>query len=268
MTRISLSLALSFIALSACTGGDSEDSGEPDAEDTAIDEASPYSFEIGYYNGLTGVGIAGAEICGVIPEGQEEPCQTTDELGMLWPEWNIDGYTNLLMRLTADEYITTLYTGRYDSEVEAYWTELMETDGTVYGTYYGYRETDVMAYMASGNIEPETGKGHIVYWLVSADESALDGAVITVENDAGESVGEVAYQAAMVATLNEDLTSTTASGIFVIGNLDAGEYSLRVSHETLTCEAGFAYISGVANVVTVPVEADSVTQGTLSCWTD
>ena len=267
MTRITLSLTLSLLTLSACTGEDSEDTADLSGEDTAV-AGTTYSFEVGFYNGLTGAGIAGAEVCTLIPEDQSEPCQTTDELGMFSSEWTLDSYTNVLMRLTADEYMTTLYTGRYDAEIEAAWTELMETDGMLYGTYYGYRESDVMTYMSTGNIEPEAGKGHIVYWLLSADESALDGAVITVENEAGESVGEVAYQAAMANMLNEDLTSTSASGIFVVGNLDVGEYSVRVSHETLTCEAGFAYISGVANVVTVPVEADSVTQGTLGCWSD
>ena len=40
-----------------------------------------------------------------------------------------------------------------------------------------------------------------------------------------------------------------------------------MAHDTLTCEPGFAYASGVANVTTVPVETDSQTLGTVFCYT-
>jgi hypothetical protein len=119
--------------------------------------------------------------------------------------------------------------------------------------------------MATGDMEVEEGQGLVVYWLVSTDGSSLDGAVITLENDAGESVGQVAYQTALTSALSLDLTATSAAGIVAIGNVEPGEYTLSVSHETLTCEPGYGFSSDVANVTSVPVEADSQTLGNMVC---
>ena len=52
-----------------------------------------------------------------------------------------------------------------------------------------------------------------------------------------------------------------------IANIPPGEYTFRVTHETLTCEPGFSYSSAILNVTTVPVEADSQTLGNMFCYT-
>ena len=106
-----------------------------------------------------------------------------------------------------------------------------------------------------------------LYWMVSADESSLEGAVITLEDASGAAVGDVRYQSGSRVTLDPTLTATSTAGVTAIANIPPGEYTLRVTHDSLTCIPGFAFSSDLPNVTTVPVEADSQTIGNLFCGT-
>jgi len=256
MTRL-----LPLLALIACTGTSKEDS-----SDSADTDVISIPFLLGFYDGLTGSAISGAEVCTVFPE-TDTPCQTTDVAGLLEWSWETSEFTNILNRLTHDDYMTALYAGRYEQDVHDGWMTTLETQDAVEISFWAFKPSNVDAYLSTGDLVAEDGQGHIVYWLVSSDESPVNGAVITLENSAGESVGQVAYQAALSNTIDTDLTATSAAGIVAIANVPPGEHTLRVSHETLTCEPGFAFSSGAVNVTTVPVEANSQTLGNLFCYT-
>ncbi|MDP6933275.1 MAG: hypothetical protein QGG40_10185 [Myxococcota bacterium] len=251
-------LVLPILALFACSGESTDDTG------TTGNEMMSFDLSIQFIDGALGSTIQDAEICLLIPEGAEEPCETTNTMGRVNMTFETSGYTDVLSRLTHEDYQTTLYTGRFDEEVHEGWTETLETSDTIEAVYWSFKSATVENYMASGGLVMEDGLGHMFYW-VGLDNSGTEGVVATLENEDGESVGQVAYQAANTAVLDADLTATTTAGWFSIINIEPGEYTLTVSHDEQTCESGFAYISDVPDTVTVPVEADSVTMGTLLC---
>jgi hypothetical protein len=251
------------LALVACVGQSDEDSGS-DSVDTSDTATVSIPFQMGYFDGITTSAIDGAEVCTVYPE-VEEPCLSTDGDGLLEWTWEATEFGNVLHRLTHDDYMTTLYAGRYEQDVHDNWMETLQTSDVVEINYWSFKPANIEAYMATGGMVAEEGQGLVVFWLLSGDGSSMDGAVITLENDAGESVGQVVYQTALTNALSPALTATSASGIVAIGNVEPGDHTLTVSHETLTCQPGYAHSSDVANVTTVPVEADSQTQGNMIC---
>lgn len=257
---------LPIISLIACAGTSSEDTGVGTGDSGDSADTMTFPFTVSFYDGLSGAPISGAEVCTVFPE-TDTPCVTTDSMGTTDWSWETSGFTNVLNRMTHANYMTTLYAGRYEQDVHDGWMETLETSDSIALEYWAYQPSNVEAYLATGNVVQEDGKGGILYWLLGADGSSVDGAVITLENDSGESVGEVRYGAGMTNTLNPDLTATSIAGLVVIANVTPGEYTLRVTHNTLTCEPGFAYASGVLNTTTVPAEADSQTLGNFYCYT-
>ncbi len=274
---------LSLIALVACGGSSKEDSGSnasgdatdttdsADATDTADsgdgdgDSDPGIPLRVTYSDGLTGLGIAGAEVCTVIPES-DDPCQTTDSDGVLESTWEVTEFTNVLNRLTHPNYITTLYTGRYEQDVQDGWTTGLENADAIEIGFVAFSPSTIDVYLSTGGVVAEAGQGLAVYWLVSGDGSALDGAVVSLENDAGEAVGQVVYQSESGTSLDAALTATSTSGVVAIANVPPGTYTFEVTHDTLTCIPGFAFASDVPNVTTVPIEADSQTMGNMFCF--
>jgi len=267
---------LPLCLLFACSGSSKDDSGpseavDPtdtaDSQDTADDPGDGIPLRVTYTDGLTGVGIAGAEICTVIPE-TDAPCQTTDANGVVESTWEVSEFTNVLNRLTQENYTTTLYAGRYEQDVLDGWTQAIETADAVEIGFFAFTPAALSGYLASAGLVAEAGTGLVVYWMVSADGSSLDGAVVTLENEEGESVGQVVYKNAAGTALDTELTATSTGGVIAVVNAAPGSHTLRVSHDSLTCLPGFAFMSDVPNATTVPVEADSQTLGNLFCFTE
>lgn len=270
---------LPLCLLLACSGSSKDDSGPSEAvdptdtadtqetQDTAEEADAEIPLRLTYTDGLTGVGIAGAEICAVIPE-TDAPCQTTDANGLVETVWEVSEFTNVLNRLTHENYTTTLFAGRYEQDVLDGWTQALETADAVEIGYFAFTPIALSGFLSTAGLVAEAGSGLALYWMVSADGSSLDGAVVTLENEAGESVGQVVYQNAEGTALDAELTATSASGVIAVVNAAPGSHTLRVSHDSLTCTPGFAFMSDVPNTTTVPVEADSQTLGNLFCFTE
>ena len=258
---------LPLIVVVACGGASKEDSAATSPSDTAgtTDSTDPgIPLRLTYVDGFTGVGISAAEVCTVIPE-TDTPCQTTDADGVLETEWQVSEFTNVLNRLTHEDYTTTLYAGRYEQDVQDGWTAALETSDVIELGFIAFTPAVIQTYLSTGSVVAEPGQGLVVYWLFSGDDSSMAGAVITLEDDTGASVGQVLYQTTS-NVLNPMLTATTAAGVVAIANVPPGSHTLRVSHDTLTCVPSFAFASDVPNVTTVPVEADSQTLGNLICF--
>lgn len=277
---------LPLLALLACSEPTEEDpdsqgasQGAEDTDDsagTAVDDtagntdsgdsdAALIPLRMTFTDGVTGVGIAGAEICTLVPES-DEPCPTTDANGLLETTWEVSEFTNVLNRLAHPDYMTTLYVGRYDQDVHDGWMNTLKTSDAVEIGYWSLTPSIVTVYLATGGLSLDAGQGLAAYWLLSADGSSLDGARVVLENDSGEPVGQAFYHGADSSTIDSDLTATSTAGSVGFVNVPPGEYTLRVFHDTLTCMPFFAFASDIPNVTTVPVEADSYTIGSLFCY--
>ena len=109
----------------------------------------------------------------------------------------------------------------------------LETSDAISLGYIAFTPEMVAAYLDTGSLVAE-GMGLALYRMFSADGSPLDGAVFTLEDDAGAPVGQVRYQSATTTVLDSTLTATSTAGVTGIANVPPGEYTLRVAHDTLT----------------------------------
>ncbi|HCH64208.1 MAG TPA: hypothetical protein DFR83_15500, partial [Deltaproteobacteria bacterium] len=237
-----------------------------EADDSGEADGVSIPLRLTFSDGVTGVPIADAEFCAVLP-AIEPACQTSDAAGMIETTWETAEYTDVLSRLTHPDYLTMLYTGRYEQDVHDGWTTALESNDAVSIGYIAFTPAMAAGYISTGDVTIEAGTGMALYWMVSADESSLEGAVITLEDASGAAVGDVRYQSGAGVTLDPTLTATSTAGVTAIANIPPGEYTLRVTHDSLTCLPGFAFSSEIPNVTTVPVEADSQTIGNLFCGT-
>ena len=262
---------LPLLVLLACSGSDPEptDSSDPGdsaaPEDSGNTDATAIPLRMTFTDGTTGMGIDGAEVCTLLPE-TDGPCLTTDADGVIETDWTQSEYTNVLNRLTRDGYMTTLYTGRYDEEVYEGWMTGLETSDAIELGFSAFTNAAVGAYLGTADAAPVAGEGHALIFLLSGDGSSLDGASLVLENDAGEAAGQVLYQAPDSISLDASLTATSTAGVVTIINANPGEYTLRISHDTLSCVPGFAYSSYVPNTTTVPVGEDSLTLSSFFCF--
>ena len=210
-----------IVLILACSGESDEDTGESPSGDTAGDTAETDTIPITatFTDGVSGSPIVGAEICTVVPEN-DDPCETTDGVGAIqWQQVSL-AFSNVLNRMTHPDYMTTLYAGRYDQGVHDGWMAALETSDSILIDYWAFQTSSVEAYLSTGDAVNEEGHGIVGYWLLGADGSAVNGAVITVENAAGEAVGDVLYGAGMTNTIDTDLTATS-----IAGNVHHRQYS-------------------------------------------
>jgi hypothetical protein len=231
----------------------------------ASTETGTFPFRINFNNGLTGEGIEGAEVCIVEPEMIEDPCSTTDSGGLITRTWENPQFGNLLSRFTLDGYVTTIYPGHFNEDVRDVWDALVTLNGSVEGQYFAFTEGQADAYSSTGGVTRTAGKGVVIYRVVDSDGNGVAGASVTLENAAGDSVGTVVYQSGTSIILDSSLTSTSGSGFVMIANVDPGDYTMRITHERAQCTALNSYFIDTANVVPVPVQADTLTSGLLLC---
>jgi hypothetical protein len=252
----------SLTALIACTGEKEKDAGTLDdtqAEDVSID------FSLNFYDAFTDAALVGAEHCVLEPELGENSCHTTDENGVIEWTWEAPVETNFLSRLTLENYFTTLYLGRYDEEVGASWEALFVDTGVVQMDNYALSDTIINMSLQSAGTAHQDGMGHTLYGLASMDESSMAEAAIELTNEAGEPVGEVLYANEGGTGFDATLETTSSRGVVTIANVPPGTYTLTLVSSDFGCVAGRSWASDVANTVTVVIEADTMTMGSLAC---
>ncbi|MEC7946216.1 MAG: hypothetical protein VX265_01535 [Myxococcota bacterium] len=264
-------LLLPFLVTLACSDSgknDADSGGTGDTADTGDSsdgsDGTGIPLRMTIVDGVTGAGVADGELCTVIPES-DPPCLTTDADGIIETTWAVSEYSNVLTRFSQADYTTTLFVGRYDEGVRDGWTTALETTDAIELGYAVFSPATVAAYLATGGITAEPGMGLTVFQLISGDGSSMEGISVVLEDDAGEAVGVVGYQAADSVSIDRELSATSTSGVVGIANVPPGEYTLRTSHESLTCLPGFAFSSDIPDATTVPVEADSQTVGSMVC---
>jgi len=269
MLQRSTLCALSFLA--ACSGGKSDDSGtsdDTDTDDTSTTDVAPIDFTLTFVDGLDGSVLAGAETCVDEPVIEGENCFTTDEDGVVQWTWEDPHETNFVARLTLDTYITTIYSGRYADDVAANWETEIDDTGMVSLLYSAFTTASVGIFLGTGDITQEEGNGIFLFNLLDANGAGVEGAVVTLTDDAGAESGTVHYANTGLSGLDTSLESTSASGTVVVANLAPGIHTATVSALGYACQPWFSWDSDEENVVQLPVEADSMTRAGLFCATD
>jgi hypothetical protein len=192
---------LPFSILLACVG-QADDSGS--SNDTQVEDDGVH-FQMNFVDGFTQENLVGAEVCVIEPEDVDDICMTTDENGSFEWTWTEPKVTNFLNRLTLESYVDTLHLGHYNDELGVAWETLYEETGVVALTYFAYSETVSNIMLDGGGAPHEDGMGHVLFALVSQDGSSMEGAVASLIDDTGESVGTVLYVDEGAAGLDAEL---------------------------------------------------------------
>jgi len=254
-------VALSLLV--GCSSDKGTDSGE--TEDTSDVDVEPVNFVASFVDGLSGAVLVGAEACIEEPVIDGENCFTTDSDGVVAWVWEDPHETNFVARLTLDDYITTIYTGRYADDVAANWEIEIADTGMVSLLYSAFTAASVDVFLATGDVTQEDGNGVFLFNLVDANGTGFEGAVITLTDDTGAESGTVYYANAALSGLDTALEATSASGAVVVANLAPGIHTATVSGPGVACQPWFSWNSNEENVVQLPVEADAMTRAGLFC---
>jgi hypothetical protein len=252
--------------LSACGGDKNGDTGEE-----LVVTIDPVHFLFSTSDSVTQAPVVGSEVCIIEPTELSE-CLTTNDDGEIEYSWESPSSEgDILNRITHPDYITTLNTGFFDARVHDTWASSMEEDGEIPINYAMHTMIALDAILGLSDLSREEGKGHLAYILFGEGGVSVEGAVISLKNNAGESVGTVVYgdTDGVSVSLDTSLTATSSGGGFSIINVERyfspqphGEYTLEIAHDSLSCKGS---VTDQPNSFRLPLEADSLTRGFLYC---
>ena len=261
-------MLFSLVVLTACSGTKPDDTAP--ADDTAADtgdtgtEVEPINFEFTFRDGITGGALVGAEICVEEPI-VDDNCYTSDADGLAAWTWEQPEPTNFAARLTLEQYVTTVYAGRYAEDVAEAWEDQIEETGVVALNYGAFKTASVGAFLATGGVTQNDGKGLVLFSVWDGAGSGIDGVVISLSDDSGNDVGTVHYANPFSSAVDTTLEATSSSGTVAIANVEPGTHTLTAASPDHTCQAGFSWASDEDNTIPVPVEADVMTMSNMVC---
>ena len=251
---------ISLFLLAACSSDKTEESGDFESNN----DVAQLTLAITLLDGWSNASLEGAELCIEEPV-VEDNCYVTDANGVVEWVWSDPKESNFLGRFTMDQYLTTLYTGRYNDDVAELWQDDIDENGEVALSYFAFTETSVNLFLNTGGVAQQEGLGQILFFLGKIDGTGLEDAVITVTSDSGTEIGTVRYINSLLSALDTTLDSTSSSGGVSISNVEPGVHTITVTSSSYTCQAGFSWNSEIDNVVEIPVEADTLTNVQMLC---
>ena len=232
------------------------------------EEGGDSTFEFAYYayDCATSAPIFDSEFCDLLPEQSGEGCGMSNPAGKATVGWDDPPQEgDILTSWTKAGYSSVLMTGHYRAADYSEW-EIMTLQGApISVNYCFFSESDNAAWMATGDVVEDPAMGQVVYQLTSNSGALLSGAVISLVDDSGQSHGEVRYQHETADELDPSLNATSASGLFLISNVEPGNYTLTISHENLRCGADYSFYTEIDNEVKVPVQAGFMASGSVNC---
>ena len=262
----SASLPLLVVALS-CDGESSEDSAIPSQDEVSNPEGT-IVFDYTVWNCMTGDTVADVELCDVLPVTDDDTCGVTDAQGgvrITWTNPPVSG--DWATSLEHPDYSGSLRVGHYDESEYDVWRAETDAYGAKDGGFCLMTKEADQSWLETGDVTLEAAKGHVWLILYSDDGDSLYGATVTLEDESGQSVGQVVYGHGMKNSLNPDLTTTSVAGKALIANVEPGDYTLKIEHDSLTCESdGWIFASDVANEFPMPVMADMYTEADAHCY--
>lgn len=266
-TSLTVFLSLSLLA---CSGSSTDETTDSGAVDTSADTASEDVVVVRNFsvtNCNTGAAVEGFEICDSPTVSGVETCGTTDANGQTSTTWvNPPLASDVWIKGTHPEYSTGIATGFYDEDGYNATLELIESGGSVQGNLCFFNKATSSTFLAGGELVAEEGMGQVWFVLYSNDNDDVSGATVEFYNADGELVEQAMYQAGMTGDLKPDATETSGRGGVLGYNLTPGDYTVKITHETLDCVSdGWAYKEAEANAIPVPVQADTWTYTYVDC---
>ena len=261
MPRTSL---LSLSLLFACSSDSTDSSADTGSADTAP-AADPLTMKAFFEDGLTGNALKKASICVEEPEIEGDTCFETNFNGVLNWTWEEPRTSNFLLRFTLEDYMPTVFTGRYTEDLAAAWADEIAAYGYIELIYTTFQRADVENVMSTGNLTMDATKGHVLLNLVTPSGFPVSNVKVQLKDSSGNAIGKVNYFNSSMSSLDASLKSTSASGATVITNIEPGEHTLELIDDVRKCTPWFSWNSDEANTVQVPVQTDTLTRTGLVC---
>ncbi len=257
-------LSLLSLSLIVGCGGDKTDDTGVDVQDTAP-PVDPIDMKATFYDGMTYGFLVGADVCVEEPVFEDGGCQTTDATGSTTLTWENPEPTDFTVTLSLEDYMDTIFCGRYDDDVAASWAPEIDMTGSVAFDYMAFKKSDVTMFLASGGVTLESGNGTMLINLLDVSGFGIENAVVTVMDDAGAAVGTVHYANPMANAIDTAATASSASGVAVVANAPEGTYTVNVDVPGKVCVPWFSWRSDVVDSVPAPVRADTMTRLAIGC---
>ena len=252
----------------ACNGDTSEDTGSAVVEDGEENPDASIVFDYSVWNCMTGDNLADVDLCDIEPLTDGDTCGTTDANGgvqITWENPPVSGdWSTSLMH---PDYSGSLRIGSYDEAQYNVWLAENEAYGAVFGGFCLMTKSADESWLSTGNVTLEEGKGHVWLSLYNDNGDSMMGAVVTLVDASGQSLGQTVYQHGMKSALNPELTATSVAGKVLIANVEPGDYTLKIEHDSLTCESdGWIFQSDVPNEFPMPIMAEHYTEADAHCF--
>ncbi|MEC7241007.1 MAG: hypothetical protein VXW32_07180 [Myxococcota bacterium] len=258
----------SFSLLFACSADDgtdsTADSGETGVVDTAP-PADPVTMKAFFEDGLTGAALKKADVCIEQPVVEGDNCFQTTNRGILNWTWEEPKKSNFIITFALENYMDTVFSGRYAEDIAAMWDEEIAQLGYVELVYSTFKRSDVQGVLDTDGITMDSSKGHILLNLVTPNGFPVSNVKVSLSDTDGNSVGKVNYFNSTMSGLDSSLKATSSTGATVITNIDPGEHVLTLDGGSRTCTPWFAWNSDEPNTTQVPVRADALTRTGLVC---
>lgn len=264
--KFSLSL-LFALPLLACSGSDTDDAVDSGTDTDTAPEDVLVTFDFNISNCNTGVAVEGLELCDLMPEFEEDTCATSDSNGLAQITWtNPPVSSNYLTLGSHPNYADALIVGHYTEANYEFWLDAMAAGDSLDVNFCFFLDQDTDAFFSGGGLVREEGMGHVWYGLYSNEGYDVSGAVVELHNAEGELAATSYYQGGVTGEINVDLTETSGRGAVLFPNVAPGEYTVKVTHETLNCVSeGWSFLETDTNAFPVPVQAGAVTNGFVGC---
>jgi hypothetical protein len=169
------------------------------------------------------------------------------------------------MVFTLENYVDTLYCGRYADDVAAMWEPEIASTGVIALSYSAFSAPSVAMFLSTGGVSQEAGGGMMLVNLLDSTGFGIENAAVTVTDETGAAVGTVHYANPMASAIDMTLEASSASGAVVVANAAEGTHTLTVTVPGLVCEPGFSWNSEESNTVQAPVRADTMTRMSMVC---
>ena len=260
---------LSLSLLFACSSEDKDASTDTGANETGLEDtappADPVTMKAFFEDGLTGAALKKADVCIEQPVVEGDTCFQTNNKGILNWTWEEPKKSNFVLTFELEDYMNTVFSGRYAEDIAAMWAEEIAQLGYVELVYSTFKRSDVQGVLSSGGITMDTSAGHVFLNLVTPNGFPVSNVAVSLSDTEGNPVGQVNYFNSTMSGLDSSLNATSSTGATVITNIEPGDHVLTLDAGTRTCTPWFAWNSDVPNEAQVPVRADAMTRTGLVC---
>ena len=164
------------------------------------------------------------------------------------------------------DYSGSLRLGSYTEAQYSVWLAETEAYGSTASGFCLMTKSADQSWLDSGDVVLTEGKGHVWLSLYNDNGDSMMGAVVTLVDASGQSLGQTMYQHGMENALNPELTATSVAGKVLIANVEPGDYTLKIEHDSLTCESDGWIQSDVPNEFPMPIMADHYTEADAHCF--